>query len=1087
MKKVFSKIVILLCVVLAACSLFAACSPGIIGISIQDGDGPRAVYVKGQDLDLSSGKLTVLTKDGSTTLPLTTEGVSVSGYNKDTVGKQTLTITYEEKTTTFEVEVVERIVVENHERNYFVGDEFNKMKGRLLVTEDDGVKYSTVQMKDEQVKISGFDSSIAKKDAPVTVTYGEYTGTFTVNIYAVESVSFNKPRKLFYQSHDAGIDLEGGHLTLKSEGSVLTKYVDITEDMVEGFDLTQATLENARENPLKQNVTVNYGGEKYTFEIEIKYSDVSYINAVAVEANKLDWSNGAPEISKELGDKAIEVVGLYNNLSKEDLAYISEDTANSIARAAAVYGRAQWLEQAKAFADVFAYNVTAQGGRFVLSGKTYEASKAAAEALANTESDFNKLTNALSSIKTNYAEKVIFGEEVYGNYLIDVCTSEQLAEVNKILNYLVSLYDIVKAIPDNWTKESLKTNEQTQVVISTIARMTTNEYNTSAYRDFYRIVSSWRANDDLAEILFTYYYNAFEVAKTDEEKVAVINLMNVIAQLCLPDSIDEVYSYAENGLIYLMNMSKTYVAYGDATVLMYYYYNAVDKFNNIAENGTEMEKILLYNLTFGGYFVDQEGKPLAVPIVNFINYIQNAQTYGYTARAGVLYGDRTYNELWSQIVNIMNKNISDETYVEGGQYGKDVADMFTKFAMQSPAWQFHFNASVNAFYMQYAQPALAWDYSQGYNNNMVAHVVEYYTSVLPKNAHEALSSLLVAMECYAKYQMTTTADDLLSFYNNMSKVVAIYDSLAGDKAAFDQHLGEVYNKYKAIYDRFEYQEDGTLADTKAVTDFGEYKETFEEMLDSFGNVYVAAYYISRGIQFYSGLFSAYEKAMALLNEILASENQALIDACYNQIVTITCQMNAETAQKFNYTIDSYMLQVRQFYNQYLYGLTLSGVQFSALYNDAIKGFLIAADDLMWEAFFADDDPATKNYTHEAAMAAMEAYRALNAMDRYVVGLFAGNYRYGVIGYAEEVMPEKAAAAVEALMTLERMHAQYEFFKDSDNAETVAAAEKAFKDAYTAFANAYLGLTPEEKAAFDAVMKTAREYYEAKYNEAFPAA
>lgn len=1103
MKKVFSKIVILLCVVLAACSLFAACSPGILGISIADGDAPRAVYVKGQDLDLSQGKISVLTKDGSTTLPLTTEGVSVSGYDKEKVGKQTLTVTYEEKTTTFEVEVVERMLVENHEKNYFVGDEFNKSKGRIRIASDNGSYDTTVQMKIDDVVVTGFDSSVARKDAPVTVTYKEYTGTFTVNIYDVEDVTFNKPRKLFYQSHDAEINLDGSYFMLKSEDGIVSKQILVTDDMVEGFDLTQATLENARENPLKQTVTVNYGGEKYNFEIEIKYSDVSYINAVAAESDKLDWSKGAPEISKELGDKAVEVVGLYSKLSREDLAYVSKEAANSIARAAAVYGRAQWIEQAKAFEDVFAYNVTAQGGRFVLFGKTYEASKAAAEAIANAESDFNKLTNVLSSIKTTYADQVIFGEELYKNYLIDVCTIEQLAEVNKILNYLVTLYDVAKAIPDNWTKESIKTSEQSQAVTAVITRMTASEYNNPAYREFYRIVSKWRANDDLAEILFTYYYADFEAAKTDDEKKAAIANMNVIAQLCLPDAIDEVYSYAENGLVYLMNMypnpaGNVYLAYGDATVLMYYYYKAVDAYNNIAKNGTDMEKTLLANLTFGGYFTSN-GNPVAVPIVNFITYVQNAQTYGYTARAGVLYGDRTYNELWSQIVNIIDKSASDETYVEGGQYGRDVSEMFTKFAAQSAAWQFHFNASVNAYYPQI--PTLAWDYSQGYNNNMVKHVVEYYTSVLPKNAHEALNPLLVAMESYAKYQLTTAADDLISFYSNMSKVVAVYENLANDKTAFDQHLGEVYNKYKAIYDRFGYQADGTLADTKAITDFGDYQETFDEMIEALGNVFVAANY-----NFYGGLFSAYEKAIKLIDEIFASENQELIDACYHQIFTIRCRLS--TVREFKLTIDSYVLQVRQFYVQYLNGLTIGNIPLSSLYTEAVRDFLITVDTLMWERFFDDKNPETQSYTPEAAMAAMEAYRKLGVTDRYVVSIMASNYVAGIVEYAKEVMSEKAAAAANALMVLEKMHTQYEYINKEmdellatipDNLDpelkaqlisiiekNKADAEKAFKDAYAAFAKAYGELTEAEKAEFDAVMKAAREYYEAKYNEAFPA-
>ena len=109
---------------------------------------PRLLYVEGQDFDFSTGAITVSKGDEKTRVPFSDSRVTVTGYDKYTLGNQTLTVSFEGKTTTLTVAVIARMTVENVETEYFVGESFNKTKGRVKVAKDDG-STSYVDMKND--------------------------------------------------------------------------------------------------------------------------------------------------------------------------------------------------------------------------------------------------------------------------------------------------------------------------------------------------------------------------------------------------------------------------------------------------------------------------------------------------------------------------------------------------------------------------------------------------------------------------------------------------------------------------------------------------------------------------------------------------------------------------------------------------------------------------------------------------------------------------------------------------------------------------------------------------------------------------
>ena len=120
----------------------------------------------------------------------------ISGFDSSVVGTQTLTVTYGDCTTTFDVEVVENSVSSLNitstpsKTSYYVGEELDLSGLEIEATYSDG---STSYVDVSLDMISGFDSSVAGTQT-LTVTYGDCTATFDVEVekqIVYHTITFN--------------------------------------------------------------------------------------------------------------------------------------------------------------------------------------------------------------------------------------------------------------------------------------------------------------------------------------------------------------------------------------------------------------------------------------------------------------------------------------------------------------------------------------------------------------------------------------------------------------------------------------------------------------------------------------------------------------------------------------------------------------------------------------------------------------------------------------------------------------------------------------------------------------------------------
>ena len=223
-------------------------------------------YLEGKDeLSADGGKITVY-YNNDTEDEIFMDASMLSGFDCDTVGMQTITVTYGGKTAFFEVEVIAKTLEKIEllsapaKKTYREKkDTLNLSGARINLIYNNGTT-APLEITDEMV--SGFDNSVIGKQT-ITVTYMGKTTTFEVEIIAKTAMSISvtqKPDKLTYLEGKDELDLTGGVITVYYDNDSTSTMV-MTPDMITGFDNSK---------PGTQTLTVTYLGKTATFDVVIK-------------------------------------------------------------------------------------------------------------------------------------------------------------------------------------------------------------------------------------------------------------------------------------------------------------------------------------------------------------------------------------------------------------------------------------------------------------------------------------------------------------------------------------------------------------------------------------------------------------------------------------------------------------------------------------------------------------------------------------------------------------------------------------------------------------------------------------------------
>lgn len=272
-------------------------------------------------LDLDNIDLDVTYNDGEQyAIPLSNSQVTVSGFDNSEIGANTINVSYQGKTTTFDVNIVSKqansISVSkkptklNYIQNY---ETLDLTGGELTVTYSDN-STDKISLTNENITVTGFDNSELGKNT-LTIKYLGFSTTLDINIIAkaINGIAITKnPLKLNYIQNYETLDLTGGELTItyddtsKSKTSLTNENITIT-----GFDNSKLGT---------NTISIEYFGFQTTLEINIIQKSATTIE-LTKKPLKLNYIQNYEELDLTGGEITIS----YNDKSTGKISLTNSD------------------------------------------------------------------------------------------------------------------------------------------------------------------------------------------------------------------------------------------------------------------------------------------------------------------------------------------------------------------------------------------------------------------------------------------------------------------------------------------------------------------------------------------------------------------------------------------------------------------------------------------------------------------------------------------------------------------------------------------------------------------------------------------
>ena len=1098
--KNFSKIALFLMMLVVSLLVMASCQNGngnIVdipdsgSISVAEDGMPQLVYVVGEEIDLSNGVLTIDTGDEVKEIPLNSEGVTVSGYDKNKVGDQVVTITYGNHTTQITVTVVERMQAIEIVTDYLAGDALDLSKGRLKITRNDGTNY-TVILGNEKVTLSGYDPAKVATQT-VTATYdsgdGVYECKFDVTVHAVESIKFNPPKKVAYKSHENGQDLTGASFTLTGNGGALVREVAVTENMVSGFDLSAVTEENS---PVTQKVTVTYDKKEYSYDVTLTYTDISLFKKNSSLFTNVDLGLDEDQeepvmIDTELGELALEMMEIYLDLSMADRSYITDAECSDTAGVAMMYGYQIMDDDFISMEDAFII----YQGELYLTCESPEAMEKAIEKLEDYDNDIYRATPIIAGIILELTDLEVIEGVTFGEF--GVLAEENYEEMIGLFEYMLDLHERFEKIGADWNED---VNKYAAEIQSTYNWISGSDYRNNEYFvEMCYYVATWRAEDDAFEILYNYYYG-----KNDMET------LKVLSGIMLPKELNELATHIYNAIDQVNRIAN--LSQVDTSAFMYSYHEALKLAEKIKNSDNQMIKDLYSTLPVNAAFGIDDKTP--VYFDGMLEYLR-VMDGGYYQFSGSLLGIEEYKVLMQKYMDIMFKISTDDeenpVYDKSEEYGKDVEEMFEMYVDLTPTQQFCFIGALSPYYGMGMPPLVFDDESStidgvSFTNFFVSIVNEHYRSKLSDEGDAVYNKLVIAMELFAqRYTKENWVDD---FTSRMDEIKVAYEKLSDEDKAY---LETSYNKYIAIRGRFAIDTD-TEANVETKPELGEWADEFEALKEAIMKVEIAGALVEYAAEQgafpkYGLFFSAYEGARAISDYILENAPQEIIDAYYYSSIynrddmlsgmenegstedgTETGGENTETedteaADRIFVSLEYIMGTYRALYINYQLTAMEGGSAYYIYNSGKLPEFYENAYYLIWDFMLSDDDtqtdvfdPSAPVFNKEKTMAAINLFRELSLDEQMLFILFEGDvpsyYYMAVSAFTQEICTDSAGSVAMKLVYLEQSVVTYKFESNAENLETI-------KSSLAAIEAEYIKLEGEDKASF-APFEEMYDYY-----------
>lgn len=319
----FKKLCVLFCILIVFSAMFGCSTPSTqnnveLNSIFVDSTTHKTSYLVGEQLNIDNLSIKGQYSDNSYKNINVTKNM-ISGFNSNqAIEKQTLTITYQEKTTTYNISISEeqevtlkqiQISSTNHKTIYFVGEEIDTTNLKINAIYSNGTNTNIDVKKDI---ITGFDSSTPTELQTLTITYLNKTTSYNISIIVQPSklidnialISTNHKIQYF-----VGDNLDTSNLLIKiTYQDSSTKDIAVTADMISGFNSTTETE--------SQILTIIYLEKTTTFEISIKNTSLIKLEIESTN-HKTNYY-----VNEELDLDNLRIIGTYDN-GKQTVSTVS--------------------------------------------------------------------------------------------------------------------------------------------------------------------------------------------------------------------------------------------------------------------------------------------------------------------------------------------------------------------------------------------------------------------------------------------------------------------------------------------------------------------------------------------------------------------------------------------------------------------------------------------------------------------------------------------------------------------------------------------------------------------------------------------
>ena len=413
-------------------------------------------YNYGEDLNLSGLSVKAVMKSGNKT-NVAINNCKITGYDKNKLGNQAITVRYNEKIATFQVTVKDYItnleIVEPTKKEYNYGEDLNLSGLSVKAVMKSGNKTNITI---NNCKITGYNKNKLGNQT-VTVSYNEKIATFQVTVKDyITNLEIVEPTK---KEYNYGEDLNLSGLSVKAVMKSGNKTnIAINNCKITGYDKNKIG---------DQTVTINYGGKAATFKVRVN----NYVTGIEIakkptknqyiEGERIDLTGlvvnavMADKTKIDVTDK-ITTVPSAEVLYKTETVYVSYTTTNTID------------ETSKTFECEFPVTVNKAFSKIVINQEKNTGYAHEEFIYGTISSGEGEETIKIANLK--YQIKDENGKDITTDGLVKVTFESEVARPEEILIKVtaekIGKYRIVAYVGENINDSNVIKSEEQQIEIS---------------------------------------------------------------------------------------------------------------------------------------------------------------------------------------------------------------------------------------------------------------------------------------------------------------------------------------------------------------------------------------------------------------------------------------------------------------------------------------------------------------------------------------------------------------------------------------------------------------------------------------------